>query len=473
MMWMTEFKLYDYQENLVDQARHILLKKSGVLIQSPPGSGKSVMIAEVVKNAVNKGSHILFIVHRKELSYQIENTLKKHGVDLSQVNILSEKRAKNIMHKLTPPKIIVTDETHHSRAKTYKDIYDYFPNALRVGFTATPWRANGKGFTDIYDVMVKGPSVEWLIKNNKLADYEYKSVVLADESKLKKSRTGDYTKKSMDNAIPKAIYGNIVENYIKFANGQKTILYAHSVETSKDIAEQFRNAGIYAEHADAKTSAVKRNEIMMNFKSGIIKVLYNVDLISEGFDVPDCTCVILARPTDSLVLFMQQAMRSMRYQPNKKALIIDHVGNYARHGLPDTPHDWNKYFKGYKKKRSKKENDAPKLTECPECFTVYASELDECPNCGHKNETEEKKGLENYDAELTDIKPFKVDYTLMQYDKRKKNKEDLETLEDYYLFAKANNYKESWIKFNHPYYKQAPFPVLYADLKPIKQKYNY
>ena len=469
---MTEFKLYDYQENLVDQARHILLKKSGVLIQSPPGSGKSVMIAEVVKNAVNKGSHILFIVHRKELSYQIENTLKKHGVDLTHVDILSEKRAKNILSEITPPKIIVTDETHHSRAKTYKDIYDYFPNALRVGFTATPWRANGKGFTDIYDEMVKGPSVEWLIKNNKLADYEYKSVVLADESKLKKSSTGDYTKKSMDNAIPKAIYGNIVENYKKFANGQKTILYAHSVETSKDIAEQFRNAGINAEHADAKTSATERDRIMSDFKNGTIKVLCNVDLISEGFDVPDCTCVILARPTDSLVLFMQQAMRSMRYQPNKKALIIDHVGNYARHGLPDTPHDWERYFKGSQSKRKKKQNDAPALAECTECFTVFESKLKRCPNCGHELEIEEQKGLEHKHAELTDIKPFKVDYTLKRYSKDLKDKKDLKSLEDYYLYTKANNYKESWIKFNHPYYKQAPFPVLYADLKPIKQKYN-
>lgn len=430
------------------------------------------MIAEVVKNAVNKGSHILFIVHRKELSHQIRNTLTKHGVDLSQVNILSEKRAKNIMHKLTPPKIIVTDETHHSRAKTYKDIYDYFPNALRVGFTATPWRANGKGFTDIYDEMVKGPTVEWLIKNNKLADYDYKSVVLADESKLKKSSTGDYTKKSMDNAIPKAIYGNIVENYIKFANGQKTILYAHSVETSKDIAEQFRNADINAEHADAKTSANERDRIMSDFKNGTIKVLCNVDLISEGFDVPDCTCVILARPTDSLVLFMQQAMRSMRYQPNKKALIIDHVGNYARHGLPDTPHDWERYFKGSQSKRKKKQNDAPALSECTECFTVFESKLKRCPNCGHELELEEQKGLEQKDAELTDIKPFKVDYTIKRYSKDLKDKKDLETLEDYYLYTKANNYKESWIKFNHPYYKQAPFPVLYADLKPIKQKYN-
>lgn len=468
---MTEFKLYDYQENLVDQARHILLKKSGVLIQSPPGSGKSVMIAEVVKNAVNKGSHILFIVHRKELSYQIENTLKKHGVDLTHVDILSEKRAKNILSELTPPKIIVTDETHHSRAKTYKDIYDYFPNALRVGFTATPWRSNGKGFTDIYPQMVEGPTVEWLIKNERLADYEYKSVVLADESKLKKSSTGDYTKKSMDEAIPKAIYGNIVENYKKFANGQKTILYSHSVETSKDIAEQFKLNGINAAHADAKTNIAERTQIMEDFKNGIIKVLCNVDLISEGFDVPDCTCVILARPTDSLVLFMQQAMRSMRYQPNKKALIIDHVGNYARHGLPDTQHDWKGFFKGQSKKRKSKGNNAVGLKECMNCFMVYDSKLKACPGCGHENEIEENE-LKNIDAELTDIKPFKVDYTLMQYDKRKKNKEDLETLEDYYLYTKANNYKESWIKFNHPYYKNAPFPVLYADLKPIKQKYN-
>ena len=471
-MWMTTFKLYDYQESLVDKARHILLDNQGVLIQAPPGSGKSVMIAEVVKNAVNKGSHILFVVHRRELINQIKNTLTKHGVDLSMVDILSEKRARNLLNQLTEPKIIVTDETHHSRAKTYTEIYEHFPNALRVGFTATPWRSNGKGFTDIYPQMVEGPTVEWLIKNERLADYEYKSVVLADESKLKKSSTGDYTKKSMDEAIPKAIYGNIVENYKKFANGQKTILYSHSVETSKDIAEQFKLNGINAAHADAKTNIAERTQIMEDFKNGIIKVLCNVDLISEGFDVPDCTCVILARPTDSLVLFMQQAMRSMRYQPNKKALIIDHVGNYARHGLPDTQHDWKGFFKGQSKKRKSKGNNAVGLKECMNCFMVYDSKLKACPGCGHENEIEENE-LKNIDAELTDIKPFKVDYTLKRFSKDVKSIKDLETLEDYYLFAKANNYKESWIKFNHPYYKQAPFSVLYTDLKPIKQKYNY
>lgn len=469
---MTNFKLYDYQQSLVDNARLQLAKHNGVLIQSPPGSGKSVMIAEIVKLATEKGNRVLFIVHRKELIEQINNTLNKHNVDLTLVDIYSEKRAKNNLSNLIPPQIIMTDETHHSRAKTYTEIYEYFSDAWRVGFTATPWRANGKGFTDIYPEMVKGPTVEWLIENNKLAPYKYKSIALVDSSKLKKSSTGDYTKKSMDEAVPKAIYGDIVSSYKKFANGQKTILYAHSVEASQSIADKFNLSGITAVHADAKTPKLERERIMNDFRNNKIKVLCNVDLISEGFDVPDCTCVILVRPTDSLVLYMQQSMRSMRYQPGKVATIIDHVGNYARHGLPDTHHDWKSYFKGQSKKRKSKSNNAVGLKECMNCFMVYDSKMKACPGCGHENEIEENE-LKNIEAELTDIKPFKVDYTIKRYSKDLKDKKDLETLEDYYLYTKANNYKESWIKFNHPYYKQAPFPVLYADLKPIKQKYNY
>lgn len=469
---MTNFQLFDYQLELVDKARHLLLENQGVLIQSPPGSGKSVMIAEVVKKAVEKSSHILFIVHRKELIQQITKTLLRHDVDLNHVDILSEKRAKNILNELTQPNIILTDETHHSRAKTYTEIYEYFPQALRLGFTATPWRSNGKGFTDIYNEMVEGPSVEWLINNNRLADYDYKSIVMADTSKLKKSSTGDYTKKSMDEAIPKAIYGDIVGNYRKYANGQKTILYAHSVEASKEIAEAFQIQGINATHVDATTKPVEREQIMEDFRNGIIKVLCNVDLISEGFDVPNCTCVILARPTDSLVLFMQQAMRSMRYQPNKKALIIDHVGNYARHGLPDTKHSWKAYFKGSKKKKKASENEVG-LTSCDECFAVYENTLSACPECGHENETEKKEsGLEKVNAELTDIKPFKVDYTLKRYSKDKISQSELETLEDYFLYAKANNYKETWIKFNFPACSRMNFPQFYAEIKPLKEKYN-
>ena len=469
------FQLYDYQLELVDKARKLFSETDGVLIQSPPGSGKSVMIAEIVKNAALRKNRVLFIVHRRELIFQITNTLATHDVDLTQVDIYSEKKAKSNLENIKTPSIILTDETHHSRAQTYKDIYNHFDKALRLGFTATPWRASGKGFTDIYPHMVEGPSVRWLIDNQKLAPYKYKSVVLADTDKLKKNSQGDYTKKSMDDAIPKAIYGDIVGNYQKFADGQKTILYAHSVEASKAIAEKFEEQGINAVHADAKTPTAKREQIMNDFRDGIIKVLCNVDLISEGFDVPDCTCVILARPTDSLVLYMQQAMRSMRYQPDKIATIIDHVGNYARHQLPDYPHNWKKYFKGVDKKQ-RKADDAPSLATCDVCFTVYDSKLNACPSCGHVNETEvQESELEYKEAELTDINPFETDYTLIKYSKSNMDKSELKTLEDYYLYAKANNYKESWIKFNYPTFRatRITFPAFYAELKPIKQKYNY
>nr|WP_241960226.1 helicase-related protein [Staphylococcus xylosus] len=240
------------------------------------------------------------------------------------------------------------------------------------------------------------------------------------------------------------------------------------------MAKEFQEQGVTSAHADANTKNLEREQIMQDFRNGIIKVLCNVDLISEGFDVPDCTCVILARPTDSLVLFMQQAMRSMRYQPNKKALIIDHVGNYARHGLPDTKHNWKKYFNGIKKRSNKQDANVIGLTSCNECFGVYDNTLPACPECGHENETvAERSELKKVDAELTDIKPFKVDYTLKRYSKENISQSDLETLEDYYLYAKANNYKETWIKFNYPACSRMNFPQFYSEIKPLREKYKH
>src|SRR5699024_249331 len=131
------------------------------------------------------------------------------------------------------------------------------------------------------------------------------------------------------------------------------IVYAHSIEFSKKVAQEFNEAGISAEHADSKTPAKEREKIMSDFKTGKIKVLCNVDLISEGFDVPDCTVVIMLRPTESLVLDIQQSMRCMRYKPNKKATIIDHVANYTRFGLPDTPRTWSLEGRPKKEKRER------------------------------------------------------------------------------------------------------------------------
>lgn len=395
------FKLYDYQTELINEARRHILN-SNVMIVSPPGSGKSVVISEIAKSATSRNGHVLFLVHRKELIEQIRGSFEFHGVDLNRVDLLTVGKAKNRLQKLTRPTLIITDEGHHGKAQTYQKIYEYFHDVPRLGFTATPWRMSGSGFTDIYDVMVQGKTVKWLIDNQRLAPYTYYSLPSIDTTKLKVSN-GDYSNRSIDDAIGTAIFGNVVNEYIKHANGQKAILYAHSIEASENYAKEFNLSNINAVHVDSKTPKVEREQIMQAFRDGEIKVLCNVDLISEGFDVPDCTVTILCRPTKSLVLFLQQSMRSMRYQPNKQAVIIDNVLNWKTHGLPDDDHDWEEYFNGGWKKRSNKQNTV-QAKECPECSALWPLNKEICDICGHDFGEKERKEKLRIQAELEEIK---------------------------------------------------------------------
>ncbi|MDO4680928.1 MAG: DEAD/DEAH box helicase [Aerococcus sp.] len=465
------YKLYDYQQDLVRRTRSALRDgNQGVLIVSPPGSGKSVVIAEIARLTTEKGHRVLFTVHRKELVEQITETFQKQGVNLDYCTILTVGKVFNRLHQLPRPDLIITDETHHSRAKTYRYIYDYYKEVPRLGFTGSPWRMNGQGFDDIYSVMIKSLSVKQLVVKKFLAPYAYYSVNLTNEKALKTASTGEYTNQSIDQALGSTIFGDVVKNYRHFAEGRQAILYAHSVEYSKRFAHQFHQAGIPAAHADSKTPASERQAIMEAFKTGQINVLCNCDLISEGFDVPDCSCVILARPTQSLVLFLQQSMRAMRYQPGKKAIIIDHVANYTRHGLPDDPRQWSLYGRP-KKKRGEKKRDAPPLTTCPYCFGVIPTQTTPCPLCGRAIETEPKE-LKQVDQELIAIKPITLNYKRLEVldEYREKSPHDLHTLEDYYLYAKAHHYKEGWIKYQAPQAKQLSWPAFYSQLKKIKEK---
>lgn len=461
------FKLRHYQQKLVDETRQAIARGAkGVLVQSPPGSGKSVVIAEIAKLTIENSGHVLFIVHRKELIEQITETFIQHEIDMSKVTIETVIRTRNRLETIKEPTIIITDETHHSRAKTYREVYDYFPGAFRLGFTATPWRMSGKGFTDIYDTMVSGKSVQWLIDNHSLAPYKYYSVELADLDKLKKSSTGDYTHKSMDKAIGKAIFGDAVRHYKELADGQQAILYAHSVEASKGLAEEFNQQGVVAAHADAKTPAKEREKIMSDFRGGKTKVLCNVDLISEGFDVPDAQVVILLRPTESLVLHIQQSMRSMRYQPGKTATIIDHVANFQKHGLPTTEHEWTLKDREKKKASNSKPNTVP-VKECSSCFGVVESKETICPLCGHEFEVE-ANDMEYIEAELKEVNEvtFTVSYEKQRWARKKKS--ELKTVEDYVKFADAKGYKKGWIKYNHPKLRNLTFPQFYQIINKIK-----
>lgn len=475
------FSLYDYQQDLVTKTRQSLANgNKGVLIQSPPGSGKSVVIAEIARLTTIKGNRVMFLVHRKELVEQITETFKANEVDLDLCTIMTVTKVANRLETLPKPSLIITDETHHSRAKTYRRIYDYYSDVPRLGFSATPWRMNGKGFDDIYSEMVEGKSVKWLIENNRLAPYKYYSIPEVYLENLKKSSTGDYTNSSIEEALKSSIFGDVVDSYTKIADGQKAILYAHSVAYSELFAKRFKASGINAVHVDSKTPKTEREEIMTDFKQGKIKVLCNVDLISEGFDVPDCTCVIMARPTDSLVLYLQQSMRCMRYQPGKTATIIDHVANYTRHFLPDTDRVWRLEGES-REERKARERDDRAITDCPKCHAVmFADDLRQnnhcCLVCGAFIKKEKGNNIDEVNAELEQVDTDKVvaDYSKINliFEYKNKDKNELKTVEDWYLFAKANGYKDNWLKFNMPGLNDLSWPMFNQTIKPIKRKYK-
>ena len=239
------------------------------------------------------------------------------------------------------PDLIITDENHHSLAATYKKIYRAFLQAKRLGVTATPERLDGSGLKDVNDILIEGVNAQWLMEHDYLSPYDY----YAPNIRLPKFhiRQGDFDLAEMNGYFRQhlpQIYGDVLAHYRRLADGKQAICYLSGVEVSRQTAALFTESGIPSAHIDGGTPKEERDRLIHAFRTGRIRILCNVDIISEGFDVPDCECVILLRPTKSLTLYIQQSMRCMRYRPGKRAVIIDHVNNIHTHGFPDAQRQW-------------------------------------------------------------------------------------------------------------------------------------
>lgn len=393
------------------------------------GGGKSVIVAEIARKTTENHKRVLFIVHRKELCDQIRRTFEWWGVDMDFCTIGMVQTVTRRLQKIRPPSLIITDENHHCLANSYRRIYEAFPDAYCVGVTATPVRLDGSGLGDVNDDLVVGPPTRWLIDNGYLAPYQYYSVKLIDADVLKTHR-GEYDLTGI--VLDRKIYGDVIQSYRRFADGLKAICYCPSIPYSEQMAERFRAAGIPAAHIDGSTDKQERDRVIADFRAGKIRVLCNVDLISEGFDVPDCGAAILLRPTKSLTLYIQQAMRCMRYKPGKTAVIIDHVGNVFRHGFPDDGRDWDLYAKPDKKARKKPEVRAK---ECPNCMAAVPSAAAECPHCGYKFRTEGREIEEDGSAKIEEIKRITADYT---------RPGDCRSYRELLEYAKKHGYRPGW-----------------------------
>ena len=407
----------------------------------PCGGGKSVIVADIAKQTTAKGNRVLFLVHRRELCDQIRNTFARWGVNMRLCDIMMVQTAARRLGVLPEPKLIITDENHHCLASTYRKIYDHFPNSRMVGVTATPVRLNGDGLGDVNDKLIIGVSAKWLIDNNCLAPYDYYAPSIVDLSGAKISR-GEFTASSVEKLVlKKAVFGDVISYYRKLADGKQAICYCTSIRHSIEMAAAFCAAGIEAEHIDGDTPKAERDEVVKKFKSGAIDILCNVDLISEGFDVPDCECAILLRPTQSLTLYIQQAMRCMRYRPGKRAIIIDHVGNYARHGLPDDDREWTLAKKDKSQRTERKEQDEDSVTQCPACFLTFHTRNESgeivraCPYCGAEIPIKERKQIEEKEAVLEKIEGFCIDYS---------DPDSCKSYNELLLYAKKHGYKPGW-----------------------------
>lgn len=432
-------ELREYQKQILNKVRESYRQgyKAPCLVL-PCGGGKSVLAAEVAKLATHKGNRVLFLVHRKELCEQIENTFNWWGVDMTLCTVGMVQTISRRVAKIEPPKLIITDENHHSPSKTYRKIYESFPDAQILGVTATPTRLDGSGLADVNDVLVEGVSAKWLIENGYLAQYEYYAPPTVSTKNMRK-RAGDFEVNPEDYAD---IYGDVIGHYRKFADGKQTIVYCASVDLSMQTAEEFNKAGIPAAHLDGDTPKNERSEIIRRYRAGDIKILTNCEILGEGLDVQGCECCILLRPTESLSLHIQQSMRCMRPAPGKTAIIIDHVGNVFRHGFPDDDREWT--LEG--KKRTKKTENTVMVKQCPQCYFTYSVERI-CPNCGWQVQRTESEIKHDKEIELIKLDADKKQ-RIRESAGSKKRIDDCKTFQECVEWCKLNNKKTGYAYFH-------------------------
>ena len=375
-----DITLRDYQQLAKEEIFSKWNLVDNILYQMPTGTGKTRLFTSIIRDINIWGLRhdinyrILIIAHRSELIEQSSRSLDKyrikHGVlagtmkdkrDLTQA--IQVASIQTITHPANQCLIddlkfdfIIIDEAHHAVANSYQKLWDYCPDAKKLGVTATPWRMNNSGFAQIFDAYIPSMSIKDFIQKGWLATYQYYSIPVSSElvKSIESIREfdieGDYKNSALVEVCDTSkIRAQLYDSYEKNVLGKKGIIYSISREHSEHICLQYRSRGVTIENIDSKTPAKIREKVIQAFRDGEIDIIVNVDIFSEGFDCPDIEFIQLARPTKSLVKYIQQVGRGLRKNGDKKCIILDNVGMYSRFGLPDEERDWESFFYGEEK----------------------------------------------------------------------------------------------------------------------------
>lgn len=430
-------KLRDYQKDIIDRVdEHWENGKQTVLVQLETGGGKTLIVSDVVKNHAGPS---LVLAHRSELVSQTSLTLAKNYI--SHKLIVQAQNAKDIkeIHKRQLNEcwvidtasnaaasvdtiirreiaeqytLVVIDEAHHvTQDNKWGKLHAMFPNAKFLHMTATPERLDGKGLArhadGFVDAMVQGPTMSELMQQGYLAGYQLKAPPnLIDFSCIRLASNGEYNFEDVRRELQRAkITGGAVEQYLKFAEGKSGITFTVDISSAQEVADAYNAAGIRAEVISSLTPTLQRAQFMQEFRERKILQLVNVDIFTEGTDVPEIEVISMLAPTKSYGRYKQMIGRCLRPAPGKThGIILDHVGNCVTHGRPDDPKIWS-LERRERRTSSVKSSVQVKICDNPECLSVYERVFKACTYCGKVPEIADRSAPQFVDGDLTELDP--------------------------------------------------------------------
>jgi DNA repair protein RadD len=446
-------QLRPYQAEAVSRLRASYASgKRAPLFVLPTGGGKTFVFTYVGNKAVDRGNRVGILVHRQELLLQASRSLHamgvKHGLISPMFNMNNEPvqvaSVQTLLRRLKrhtiPFDLLIVDEAHHAAAGTWRKIIEHYPNAKILGVTATPIRTDGQGLSEVFDDLIVGVSMQTLIE----LGYLVRPVIYAPPTALDLSgvrkRGGDFDTTQLADRMDKpTITGSAVEHYKRLCPGKPAIAFCASVAHAQHVAEQFRAAGFSSLSLDGTMLDTERKAAIDGLSNGKINVLTSCDIVSEGTDIPVVEAAILLRPTQSTSLYIQQVGRALRSAPGKtQAIILDHVGNVMRHGMPEEHRDWT--LDGLARPAAANDNEPPMvLKQCEKCYAVFKPSP-VCPQCGHVHAARTHEIAET-EGELKQVDPAEIE-AMRREQRREIGK--ARTLEDLQKIAKQRGYSKGW-----------------------------
>lgn len=477
----TPWTLWPFQATGADRIEHELKTHRRVVAASPTGSGKTIIAMELMFRARQRGETSMFLAPRRELLRQTAAKLDQwaafgygmiqasdHGhqnlympIQVASVDTLVSRVIKRKKLVLPPIRNVFLDEAHLYQTQLRDALVQLFPDSRIIGLTATPGRYDGRPLSIGFDRLIEIATVKQLTRDGFLVPAHYKAPQRPDLERMKRL-ANEYNQKELDSRM-EPLMGGIVESWLQFAGDRRTLAFANKVERSVWLAEQFRAHGVAAEHCDGSADENYRDAVFERFRSGETQVLWNCDLATYGFDLPAISCVVNAKPTLSVVKYIQMLGRGARRDPGSGKtdfLVLDHAGAVYEHGYFDQDRHWTLAGLGkIGKTKGKPTGTVQKKTlslRCKKCMTVFTGSLT-CPDCGYYFE-KTAKSFKVVDGELVDVRPGAVEQGVIE--RRLFHAELLG-------YCQRVNYKPGWAGFAFQTRYKAERPREWMDDHPV------